>query len=58
MNNQIKSGRIFSMFMALQKEEQKNVRTAQYDNKDMVRRISAFMLREATKASPTGDEQE
>lgn len=56
MDNQVKSGRIFSMFMALQKAEQQNVRTAQYDSKDMVKRISKFILNEATKASATGDE--
>ena len=57
MSEKINNARILGMFMTMQKAEQKNVRTAEYEPKDMVKRLAAYILKESNKSSETGDDK-
>ena len=57
MSEKINNARVMGMFMTMQKAEQKNVRTAEYDSKDMVKRLAGYILKESNKDSETGDDK-
>ena len=43
-DSKINNARVMTMFMAIRNFELKNVRTLQYDSKDMVKRITNFIV--------------
>lgn len=47
----INQARVMTMFMAIRNSEMKNVRTLQYDSKDMVKRITNYIVKEADAAA-------
>lgn len=47
--SKVKNGRVLSMFMAIRNAELKNVRTLEHDDKDMVKRITAYIRNEANR---------
>lgn len=47
----VNSGRVMAMFMAIRADELKNVRTLQYDSKDMVKRITNYIVKQSDAAS-------
>lgn len=47
----INNGRILKMFITIRSSELKNVRTLQYDSKDMVKRITNYIVTEADNAA-------
>ena len=52
--SKVKNGRVLSMFMAIRNAELKNVRTLEHDDKDMVKRIRAYIRNEANRP-PQGE---
>lgn len=42
---------VMSMFMAIRNSELKNVRTLQYDSKDMVKTITKYIIKESERAA-------
>lgn len=42
---------VMSMFMAIRNSELKNVRTLQYDSKDMVKMITKYIMKESERAA-------
>lgn len=57
MSDNINNALVGIMFKTLQNAEQKNVRTAQYDNKEMVKILTDHIFKESNKASKTGDDK-
>jgi hypothetical protein len=47
----INQARVMSMFIAIRNSEMKNVRTLQYESKDMVRRITNYIVNQADNAA-------
>lgn len=45
-----------TMFMAIRNFELKNVRTLQYDSKDMVKRITNYIVKQADNAASDSKE--
>lgn len=50
-DSKVNNGRILKMFIAIRNFELKNVRTLQYDSKDMVKRITNYIIMEADNAT-------
>lgn len=50
-DSKVNNGRILKMFIAIRNSELKNVRTLQYDSKDMVKRITNYIIMEADNAT-------
>lgn len=46
-DSKINNARVMTMFMAIRNFELKNVRTLQYDSKDMVKRITNYIVKQA-----------
>ena len=44
----INQARVMTMFMVIRNDEMKNVRTLQYESKDMVKRITNYIVRRIT----------
>lgn len=42
---------VMSMFLAIRNSELKNVRTLQYDSKDMVKKITKYIMKESERAA-------
>lgn len=56
----ISNALVLKMFMTIRSGELKNVRTLQYDSKDMVKRITKYIMQETQNAasrSKEADEQ-
>jgi len=47
----VNNARVMSMFVAIRKSELENVRTLQYDSKDMVKRITNYIVKQADEAA-------
>ena len=47
----INNARVMTMFAAIRNEEMKNVRTLQYESKDMVKRITNYIVKQAAEAA-------
>ena len=47
----VSNARVMTMFMAIRNSELKNVRTLQYDSKDMVKRITNYIVSQADEAA-------
>lgn len=47
----INQARVMSMFIAIRNSEMKNVRTLQYESKDMVRRITNYIVNQTDNAA-------
>lgn len=52
----INHGRVMTMFMVIRNEEMKNVRTLQYESKDMVKRITNYIVKQADEAASSAKE--
>lgn len=50
-DSNVNNGRILKMFITIRNSELKNVRTLQYDSKDMVKRITNYIVTEADNAA-------
>lgn len=50
-DSNVNNGRILKMFITIRSSELKNVRTLQYDSKDMVKRITNYIVTEADNAA-------
>ena len=48
---EVNYARVLSMFMAIRNSELKNVRTLQYDSKDMVKRITNYIVKQSGDAA-------
>ena len=48
---EVNYARVLSMFMAIRNSELKNVRTLQYDSKDMVKRITNYIVKQSDDAA-------
>ena len=48
--------RVLNMFITIRNSEQKNVRTLQYDSKDMVKRITNYIVKQSD--DPASDSKE
>ena len=55
-DSKINNARVMTMFMAIRNFELKNVRTLQYDSKDMVKRITNYIVKQADKAASDSKE--
>jgi hypothetical protein len=58
MNEPVNHAKAYNMFLTLKNEELKNVRTAEYESKDMVKRITKYIAREAKKELDAEDVKE
>lgn len=47
----VNNARVMNMFIAIRKSELENVRTLQYDSKDMVKRITNYIVKQADDAA-------
>ena len=47
----VNNARVMNMFIAIRKSELENVRTLQYDSKDMVKRITNYIVKQADEAA-------
>lgn len=47
----VNQARVMSMFITIRNSEMKNVRTLQYENKDMVKRITNYIVNQADDAA-------
>lgn len=54
--SQTNNARVMTMFMAIRNFELKNVRTLQYDSKDMVKRITNYIVKQADNAASDSKE--
>jgi len=50
-DSKVNNARVMAMFMAIRNSELKNVRTLQYDSKDMVKRITNYIVKQADEAA-------
>ena len=50
--------RVLNMFITIRNSEQKNVRTLQYDSKDMVKRITNYIVKQSDDAASDSKEAE
>lgn len=50
--------RVMNMFVEIRKFELKNVRTLQYDSKDMVKRITNYIVKQSDEAALIDKEAE
>lgn len=48
--------RVINMFMTIRNSELKNVRTQQYDSKDMVKRITAYIVKHTEDTTSSSKE--
>lgn len=48
--------RVMNMFLAIRNDELKNVRTLQYDSKDMVKRITNYIVKQSDDAASDSKE--
>lgn len=55
--NEVKAGRVLTMFMAIKETELKNVRTLEHDNKEMVKIIANFIEKKAKEDYANGDDK-
>lgn len=57
MNNpEVNYVRVMTMFIAIRKSELENVRTNQYESKDMVRRITNYIVKQSDAAASSSKE--
>lgn len=54
----INYARVMNMFIAIRNDELKNVRTLQYDSKDMVKRITNYIVKQSDYAVSDSKEAE
>lgn len=47
----VNQARVMSMFITIRNSEMKNVRTLQYESKDMVKRITNYIVNQADDAA-------
>lgn len=52
----VNNGRVLAMFVAIRNSELKNVRTLQYDSKDMVKRITNYIVKQSDEATSSSRE--
>ena len=52
----VNNARVMKMFIAIRKSELENVRTLQYDSKDMVKRITNYIVKQADEAASSAKE--
>jgi len=52
----VNNARVMNMFIAIRKSELENVRTLQYDSKDMVKRITNYIVKQADEAASSPKE--
>lgn len=52
----INQARVMTMFMTIRNSEMKNVRTLQYESKDMVKRITNYIVKQADEAASSAKE--
>lgn len=52
----ISQARVMAMFMTIRNSEMKNVRTLQYESKDMVKRITNYIVKQADEAASNAKE--
>lgn len=50
-DSNVNNARVMVMFMAIRNSELTNVRTLQYDSKDMVKRITNYIVKQADDAT-------
>lgn len=50
-DSNVNNARVMVMFMAIRNSELTNVRTLQYDSKDMVKRITNYIVKQADDAA-------
>lgn len=50
-DSKVNNARVMAMFVAIRTFELKNVRTLQYDSKDMVKRITNYIIKQADDAA-------
>lgn len=50
-DSKVNNARVMAMFVAIRNFELKNVRTLQYDSKDMVKRITNHIIKQADDAA-------
>lgn len=50
-DSKVNNARVMAMFVAIRNFELKNVRTLQYDSKDMVKRITNYIIKQADDAA-------
>lgn len=50
--------RVLNMFITIRNSELKNVRTLQYDSKDMVKRITNYIVKQSDDAASDSKEAE
>lgn len=55
-DSKINNARVMTMFMAIRNFELKNVRTLQYDSKDMVKRITNYIVKQADNTASDSKE--
>ena len=55
-DSKINNFSVMTMFMAIRNFELKNVRTLQYDSKDMVKRITNYIVKQADNAASDSKE--
>lgn len=55
-DSKINNARVMTMFMAIRNFELKNVRTLQYDSKDMVKRITNYIVKQDDNAASDSKE--
>ena len=48
--------RVLNMFITIRNSEQKNVRTLQYDSKDMVKRITNYIVKQSDDSASDSKE--
>lgn len=53
---EVSYSRVMSMFIAIRNDELKNVRTLQYDSKDMVKRITNYIVKQSDDAASSSKE--
>lgn len=55
-DSEVSNGRVLAMFMAIKAAEMKNVRTLQYESKDMVARITSYIVKGVDAAASSSKE--
>lgn len=50
-DSKVNNVRVMTMFIAIRNFELKNVRTLQYDSKDMVKKITTYIVKQADDAA-------
>lgn len=50
-DSKVNNARVMAMFMTIRNSELKNVRTLQYDSKDMVKRITNYIVKQTEAAA-------